>query len=308
MKKREFFLRVRVSLSLCGMLLMSLTGCGTKEKADGWVLTQYSDLTGNNAMFYSLFDRETGDLILIDGGWVENAKQVRDIIDSHGGKVKAWILTHYHGDHAGAFTALYEEYQDRIETVCATPLDWDDFSEAAQYWDTPEVFEAFLDLTKGKENIVYLNRGDEFNIGRFHFKNFNTYDDQVKAVGDIPNNCSLVFKVTADDVSMLFCGDVHNNALSHFLLEQYGEELKADVVQPGHHGNNSVSTDFYGFLDPKIMLFDAPEWLMTGEDYKTKDLKAWCDENGVAVYDYTTAPNAFAYSSGIFSSATDNAA
>ncbi len=296
-----------LSSILCTAILLFLTGCGIgrKQSPEGWELTQYSDLTGNNAMCYSLIDRSTGDLILIDGGWVENAEQVRGIIDSNGGKVKAWILTHYHGDHAGAFTALYEEYQDRIETVYATPLEWEDFNEAAKYWDTPEIFEAFLKLTAGKENVVYLNRGDAFDIGRFHFKNYNTYDEHVKEVGDIPNNCSLVLKITADDVSMLFCGDVHNDALSHYLIQQYGEELKADIVQPGHHGNNSVSTDFYAFLEPKIMLFDAPEWLMTGENYKTKDLKLWCDENGVEVYDYTTAPNVFRYSEGVLSITTE---
>lgn len=115
-----------LSAVLCTAILLILTGCGIGKKQsleEGWELTQYSDLTGNNAMCYSLVDRSTGDLILIDGGWVENAEQVRDIIGSNGGKVKAWILTHYHGDHAGAFTALYEEYQDRIETIYATPLE-----------------------------------------------------------------------------------------------------------------------------------------------------------------------------------------
>ena len=290
----------RIFVLLVCSIFLFLSGCGAgKEKPEeGWELTQYADLSGNQAMCYSLFDKKTGDLILIDGGWVENADQVRDIIDSHGGTVKAWILSHYHGDHAGAFTALYEEYQDRIETVYATPLDPDVFFEAAQYWDTPETFEAFMNLTKGKENIVYLNSGDEFDVGCFHFKNFNTYDDQVKAVGDIPNNCSLVLKVTADDVSMLFCGDVHDNTLSSYLRDHYGDELKADIVQPGHHGNNSVSTDFYDFLQPKIMLFDAPEWLMIGENWHAKDLKKWCDEHRIRVYDYTSAPNVFVYLEG----------
>ncbi len=195
--------RVKITIILFTVTILALllVGCRSKNaKRENWAFTQYSDLSGNQAMCYSLVDEITGDLILIDGGWVENAEQVRDIIESHGGKVKAWILTHYHGDHAGAFTQLYEEYQDRIETVYATPLDWDDFSGAAKYWDTPEIFEAFLNLTEGKENIVYMDCEEEFDIGRFHFKYFNTYDDQVQAVGHIANNCSLVLKVTADAI------------------------------------------------------------------------------------------------------------
>ena len=289
------------------LLLIILNGCSAAKKT-GWELTQYPDRSGSQGMCYSLYDRESGDLILIDGGWVDNVQQVRDVIESHGGRVKAWFLTHYHADHAGAFTLLYEEYRDKIETVYLTPLDPDDFFEAAQSWDNTDTFEAFLRVTEGADNLTWLNRGAELDVGRFHVQNFNTYDDQVKVVGDIPNNCSLVFRVTADGVSMLFCGDVHNDALSHYLIEQYGDELKADVVQPGHHGNNSVSTDFYEFLEPKIMLFDAPEWLMTGENYHTKDLKNWCDEHGVAVYDYTTAPNVFVFSGGTFAAVADSVA
>ena len=258
-----------------------------------WILTQYGDRSGNQAICYSLVDLANDDLILIDGGWMENTEQVRSIIESNGGKVKAWFLTHYHGDHASAFNALWEEYRDRIEKVYVTPLDWDDFSAAAQYWDTPETFETFLKITEGDEKVIQLQRGDELDIGIFHVKNFNTYDDVVKTAGDIPNNCSLMLKFTVGDTSMLFCGDIHGEYLSNYIMEQYGDELKADLVQPGHHGNNTMSFAFYEAVDPKIMTFDAPEWLMTGETYTAKDTKIWCEEHGVKVYDYTTAPNVF---------------
>ena len=273
--------------------LVRETDNGVSSASDkiNWVLTQYADRSGNQAMCYSLMDPENGDLILVDGGWTANADRVRSIINAYGGKVKAWFLTHYHEDHAGAFNALWEEYRDRIEKVYVTPLDWDEFSAAAQDWDTPETFEIFLRITEGDEKIVRLNRGDELDIGVFHVKNFNAFDDQVRAAGDIPNNCSLMLKFSVEGSSVLFCGDIHGGYLSNYIMEQYGDELKASIVEPGHHGNNTMSYEFYELVNPKIMTIDAPEWLMTGENYTAKEMKTWCEEHGIRVYDYTTAPN-----------------
>ncbi len=268
-------------------LSLLMTGAAIAE--DSWVLTQYADLSGNQAMCYSLVSGD--DLILIDGGWTENAPQVREIIEANGGHVKAWFLTHYHNDHAGAFNALWEEYKDRIDVVYCTPLVWDDFIAVAKYWDSPDTFETFLKITENDDKVIRMHEGDELDIGPFHIKNYNAYNERVKQTGDIPNLCSLFLKVTVDDISILFCGDNYNQSTSDYMLENYADELKADIVQPGHHGNNTMSFEFYEHTGLKIMTFDAPEWLMTGTDYNAKDTKAWCEEHGVKVIDYTTAPN-----------------
>ncbi len=279
MMKKLFMLVIAMIFIVC-----------TAIAEEDWTLTQYSDLSGSQAMFYSLTIGD--DLILIDGGWTVNAPQVKEVIEANGGHVTAWFLTHYHGDHAGAFNELWNEYKDKIDVVYCTPLIWDEFIEIARDWDSPETFETFLKITEGDSRIINLNRGDELDIGSFHIKNYNAYDEMLKDIGnDIPNNCSLMLKFTIDGTSILFCGDIHGAYMSDPLLEMYGDELKADIVQPGHHGNNTLTFDFFENTGLKIMTFDAPDWLMTGEDYTAKDTKAWCEEHGVKVYDYTTAPN-----------------
>ena len=51
---------------------------------------------------------------MIDGGWTEDAMAVKDIIKSQGGIVDAWILTHPHQDHIGAFNEIYAELKKDI--------------------------------------------------------------------------------------------------------------------------------------------------------------------------------------------------
>lgn len=59
-----------------------------EELMKGWTVTQYSDRSGSQAMFYTLTSAE-GQLIVIDGGWEYNADYVRQVIMENGGVVHA---------------------------------------------------------------------------------------------------------------------------------------------------------------------------------------------------------------------------
>lgn len=263
----------------------------TVKEKDIWKLTQYPDDSGNQAMFYALTNKGTGNLILVDGGWGNNAEKVSQVIDENHGHVTAWFLTHYHKDHCEAFNALWEKYKDKIDVVYVTPLVWAEFEATAQDWDTPETFSTFLEQTQGSEKIKALNRGDQFEVAGLKISVFNAYDDTVRKYPDIANNCSLVFKISAAKQSVLFLGDAYKNDLGKDILKQFGAEaLQADYVQAAHHGNNTQSHEFYLAVKPSVIFLDGPEWLMTGENYTAKDLLAWCAEQGITTYDYRQAP------------------
>lgn len=278
---------------IIGLLLVLIILCNTNTLAEEnkWELTQYADASGNQAMFYSLINRQTGCLILVDGGWTENAEQVSKVIDENGGHVIAWFLTHYHNDHCDAVNALWEKYKDQIDVMYVTPLDWNEFIEAAKPWDAPETFSTFLEQTKDSDKVKALSRGDQFEIEGLKVSIFNAYDDLVRKHGSISNNCSLVIKISNQEQSVLFLGDTYNNDLGKDILEIYGAEaLHADYVQSAHHGNNTQSEEFYLAVNPSVIFLDGPEWLMTGEDYKAKDFLVWCKEHGITTYDYRQAP------------------
>lgn len=50
--------------------------------------------------------------------------------------------------------------------------------------------------------------------------------------------------------------------MSDYLLSEYGNTLKSNYLQMGHHGNGGLKDDFYRTVAPSVAFFDAPESLM----------------------------------------------
>jgi beta-lactamase superfamily II metal-dependent hydrolase len=287
-------------LAVVGIAVLLAIAAGIKyrsEAKDHWTMTNYPDASGNQGMFYTLYNEKTGALIVIDGGWEQNEQQVREAINRYGGTVDAWFITHYHNDHVDAFNQIWKNPQGIvIKQVYDSPMNYEEYVEVAHEWDFVDSFTAYRENTKGAENVSHLYRGDVLGIGSLTVTVLNSYDDKIKEAGstDIPNDASLVLKFEGEEDSVLFCADCHSPVMADLLLSEYTpEQLHAEYVQLGHHGNNSFPTYFYDVVDPQIALFDAPEWLMTGENYTAKDMLDYFNEKSAQSYDYRTAPNEF---------------
>ena len=261
------------------------------DESKGWSMMSYPDASGQQGMFYVLYNQEENSLIVVDGGWKENAGQVRQVIASYGGHVNAWFITHFDSDHVDAFNEIYADPQGiTVDKIYITPLDYQYYMSTLREWDTPASYQTFIQLTQGNQSVVELKRDDTFDICGLQIKVFNAYDDVVRninqTVDDLPNIASLVFKVDSGEKSVLFCGDCHTEEMADMLLQKYGDELQADIVQLGHHGNNSFPTYFYDKVSPSEVLFNAPDWLMTGEQYNAKQLKEYFVNQNVNIWEY----------------------
>lgn len=256
-----------------------------------WLITQYGAVEGSQQMFYTIQDAE-GHLIVVDGGWADGADYVRTIIKEIGNHVDAWIITHPHRDHAGAFTEIYKNRKKmKVDRVYAVDMASPDVCLKSAPWDETEVYEKWLNLDI--ENLEYVHAGDSFEVAGLKFDILNAYDDYVGELSDdLLNDGSMMFKITAKDQSMLFCADV-GKKMSDYLLEQHGDLLKADYIQMGHHGNGGLKSDFYQFVEAKAAFFDAPAWLMQDVSgrYTTVKNAHLMAENGAAVYSFSTTPN-----------------
>lgn len=231
------------------ILLICIMGCGqAKELVDendknnedtevsvaAWEITQYGP-RDINASFYTIYNQEEG-LIVIDGGWTEDAAYVREIINSFGVPVEAWILTHPHQDHIGAFNALYPDLDEiTVNSIYTVDMASPEECLAVVSWDSVDAYNDFLALEI--PNLQYVYTGDVLEICGLQIEILSAYDENVKNISrDYLNDGSMMFKVSGNEDSFLFCADVGIN-MSDYLLQKHGaEKLSADYLQMGHHG------------------------------------------------------------------------
>ena len=290
---------IRILLLIC--IVCSFSGCGDKGKeADStaseegktlWTLTQYGDTTGLQASFYTIVSDE-GQVVVVDGGHEENAPYVEMVRAESGNHVDVWILTHPHPDHIGAFLRVMEDGEVTVDAIYDNGVDPKVYTALAQEWDEPKIYERYLELTEGWSEVKSAKKGDEVSLPGLSIRFFWSYEPGMEqTIGDIHNNSSLVFQVKTQERSVLFVGDCHQDLVAERLLEENAEGLSSDYVQMGHHGNNTLPYSFYEKVSPKGVFFDAPEWLLTGEQYDAKtnyeQMKQLADE----IYDYRTTPN-----------------
>jgi len=73
---------------------------------------------------------------------------------------------------------------------------------------------------------------------------------------NILNNNSIVAKLSYNDFSILFTGDIEEIAEKH-ILEEYSKTsiLNSTILKVGHHGSKTSSTkEFIKKVNPKIAL------------------------------------------------------
>ena len=256
-----------------------------------WKITQYGPLDAQMS-YYTIYNKDAG-LILVDGGWADCADHVRNTIKTFGGHVDAWIITHPHADHVGAFSSIYPNLDgitiSNIYTVdMATP---EECLKVAS-WDDMSSYEEFLTLEV--EGLQYLYPGDVLDISGLKLEILSAYDENVQNLSeDYLNDGSLMFKVYGEEESFLFCADV-GISMSDYLLTKFGEEkLASTYLQMGHHGFGGLADNFYQAVKPKVAFFDAPDWLMKDETgkYDTPENVALMESLGSRIYGFSSAPN-----------------
>lgn len=302
MKQKYLLSSGCLALFSCLLILcIFFQSCAAKKDSTGYIpdlsreylVTQYPDSTGVQATFYTIENDDY--FLIIDGGWKENANALRDIIARHGNHVDAWILSHPHKDHAGAFNEIYANPGSiTIDAIYDNGFDYDFIESVGEPYDDITIMENYHSLTKQAANITHLKRGEHLTICGLTFDIYNAYDEIVlSTVGeekDYQNNASLLFKVSSANSSMLFCSDIKYD-MDSYLLETYKDMLSCDYVQTGHHGNWSFSEEFYAAADAEVYFMDAPKSITENPDFPASELKQALSEKGKTILDFDTAPN-----------------
>ena len=285
----------RLLLGLLAIVLCSLlSGCSKKNPCE-WTVTQYPVTNNVQGLIYTI-ENNKGDLAIVDGGYTTDAETLKKIITLHDNHVAVWIITHPHPDHVGAFNEIMIEPGDiQVDEIYSVDVNIERYRETAQYYDGYESCEQFYHILESVDSskIHYVHSGDVFNVIGLDAKVLSAWDENVDALPDhLCNDGSMMFKISGNENSMLFCADVQEE-MQQFIFEDCKDELSADYIQAAHHGNWGLNTDFYDFFEPKVVFFDATDYLLEPNNigYDSAELKSYFEERGVEVRNYSTAPS-----------------
>lgn len=202
------------------------------------------DKAGDSTLFIS----PDGKTLLLDAGHPDCAGQVIEYLKDLGiTKLDYFVASHPHIDHIGAFPEIADHFE--IGTAYRSHVEY-----------TTKTYQNYVDaLEKHNIPVEYLKAGDEIPFGsQITIKIFNP-GEEIDYPKDFPknstafmNNQSLAMKFVYGDSAALFCGDLYS-AAERSLIEQYGDQLKADVIKANHHGRDTSNTKkWIETVEPKI--------------------------------------------------------
>nr|WP_314505618.1 MBL fold metallo-hydrolase [uncultured Lachnoanaerobaculum sp.] len=231
---------------------------------------------------------KNGKLIVVDGGLPEDAPHLVETIKSFGTEVSAWILSHPHSDHGGAFAKIAENGFEGLQINAfyynIREQAWYDKFESHRAGMVNTIRNAIAKLPAGVSHMT--SKGEVYYVDgvAIHVLN-NPYWIESNSI----NNSSVVFRLDFDNgTRVLFLGDMGPQAGESLKAEVPASELKADIVQMAHHGQYGVNKDVYELIAPKVAMWNAPGWLWDNDggsgyntgNYKTLEVRAWMDEIG----------------------------
>ena len=112
-------------------------------------------------------------------------------------------------------------------------------------------------MTENEQNLHYVHTGDTLELCGLNVLILHAYEDWVSDVSnDLANDGSMVFKISNQAESMLFCSDV-GYRVSDRIKELWGDTLASEYIQMGHHGNGGLKQNFYAIVSPQVAFFDA---------------------------------------------------
>ena len=230
-----------------------------------------------------------GKLIVVDGGWEADADKLSSLILQQGGKVDAWLITHPHEDHVGALCAILNDTArkikiDKIYCSLATP-DWYRQVSPTGAGIADQLLSAFTKLPVGTV-INNIGRGTEINIADVNIRVLN---NRGVYIYNGVNNSSMVYKIRVSGQSILILGDLAYDGGKDLIKTCTAAELKSDIVQMAHHGQQGVDQDAYALIAPTTCLWPTPAWLWDNDNgggvgsgpWGTLTTRAWMDALGV---------------------------
>jgi hypothetical protein len=210
-----------------------------------------------------------GSFIVYDGGYTKRLPELWNVLTTlNGGEegivIRAWLLTHAHGDHDQCFLAFADEYGSKVtlERLLASPT----AANMNKYTSAMRKFSG--------AKIVYVHTGMVFRFCDVKMEILCSSDEiYYDGASDDFNNSSIVSRVYKEDgKSFLLLGDAGDD-VSEKLIPMYGEYLKSDICQASHHGVEDFTIEAYRLIRSEIWFYpcDTSLYNLTNRDRAVRD-------------------------------------
>lgn len=253
---------------------------------------QIAQQSHTQMMSYLIVSRD-GSIIIIDGGTKSDADYLLNLIEKVSGckkpHISAWFLTHAHSDHINAFLEMFRNKStyfsiDRIYHHFPDPhfIRENEPNSYHTIKDFVELLPAFQD------KITVVEKGDIVTVDNISFEVLYTTDPSFTQ--NAVNNSSTVIRMIAEDVSVLFLGDLGIEGGEKLIRTNSIDKIKSDIVALAHHGQSGVGFEVYEAISPSLAMWCTPLWLWENNwgskgagtgPWRIDETRSWLDKLNV---------------------------
>lgn len=202
---------------------------------------------------------DNGQLIVIDGGHAEDGLPLLatlvEMTNDPIPKVDLWILTHPHLDHYGAIEEIANNpiLRQKIDVKYIVFDFPNDFQDRAKNHVCQSINADMARVCAQLNAKIHKPKtGEMLSIDTLTIRFLFTPEDPT--LFDNINQLSLIFTIQTEQKRCMFTGDAYIQNLQ-WLVEQYREDLKCDILQMPHHGLCDTGLlEFYQYTQAKLLL------------------------------------------------------
>lgn len=258
-----------------------------------WTYYGLEDIDDSEGSMGYIVKISDGSFIIIDGGeWFSEdsksnavAKRIYDILkkqspDPNNIVISAWIITHAHNDHAGAFWTFEREYGE-LSSINLKQVIYN-FPERAKTNGADgnyqcSIVEAALNFAS-KPEILKVHTGNVLYYPGISINVLYTQENYLAVSSDFKGNynaASLVLQFVTNEGDKIFVGADHPVSGSYegtpwcegAIYNWYGSFIESDVATAFHHGyyGGADSTVYY-VIKPKMVLLPCEQSRIEGSN------------------------------------------
>lgn len=218
--------------------------------------------------FSAVMTLEDGRFIVIDGGYTADADALYNYLADRnrrtdGITIAAWVLTHDHGDHDGAFKAFATEYGKRVNCEYIISNALPQSVKTTNEKGSPSLLTGLQAnpcryFGNNEAKTLKMHTGQSVWFCNVELRMLFTHETYFPRVPGWLNETSLVFQLRANGQTTLITGDCEMDAID-MVSRLWKTELKADIYQINHHGYSDIPQDFIDLVDPSIALWPTSQ-------------------------------------------------